>query len=129
MTGKEVCGLELAAVDTVAGDAMKVEIDVDGVLLAEIDGAVDLGKRLIVNVRPVGGLAPNPVGKRQARKVETPLLHQGEIRLLEGWLGVVTRLPLPLYIEAAVARDVLRGNNRKVGRLLGRNARLRPEEA
>src|ERR1039457_2184645 len=125
MAGKKVCGLQLAPVDTVAGETMKVEIDVDGVLLAEIEGTVDLGKRLIVNVRPVGRLAPNPVGKRQARKVETPLLHHGEIRLFEGWLGVVTRPPLPLNIEAAIARDVLRESNRQVSR----NARLRPEEA
>jgi hypothetical protein len=48
--GKKVCRFELAAVDAIAGNAMEVKVDVDAVLPAEIDDAIDLSQRLVIDV-------------------------------------------------------------------------------
>ena len=69
----------------------RVKVDVDAVLPAEIDDAIDLSQRLVIDVRPVGGLAPYPIRQRQARKIEAPLLHQGKIGLFEGCLLYTSR--------------------------------------
>src|ERR1039457_2592327 len=103
-TGEEVRGLEFAPVDAVARKAMEIQIDVNFVLRAKFDGTINLPQRLVVDIGPVGGLAPYPVGKRKARKIETPLLHHREIRLFKCRLDRIARRPLPLEIEPAIAR-------------------------
>src|SRR4030042_400135 len=67
---EEVRGLHLPPVDAVAGDAVKVDVDVDAVLLAELHGTVDLLQRLFADARPVVAGAPDPAPARAAGRVE-----------------------------------------------------------
>jgi len=71
MIGKQIGGLQLAVVDAIAGNAVEVEIDVHAVLFAKVDGSVELSQRLVVDVSPVGGLAPDPIRERETGEVET----------------------------------------------------------
>ena len=108
---EEVHRLHLPAVDAVAGEAVEVDVDVDAVLPAQLDGAVDLLQRLLAHERPVVAAAPAPVVEGQAREVEAPLRHRREVGLLEG--GAVVRVAGPaeaaLEVEAAPAGNPARG--------------------
>src|SRR5712692_6025835 len=89
---------------------MKIQIDVDAVLPAELDGPVDGLDRVIVDLHPVLRAGPGPIGARQTSEVEAPLLHPLKIQFTK-------LLPAPAAgklgeVEAAPARDARLGPRR-----------------
>ena len=76
-------GLLRRAGDRIAGGAVKVDPDVDAVLLAPGDRLVDLLERRLVELLPVAALDPEAVIHRQTHEVEAELRDQPEILLQE----------------------------------------------
>ena len=78
---EQLLWLEVAPVDAVAWRAVKAHLNVEPVLPAELDRAVNWLHPLLVDAVPVAAVGPVAVVDRKAHEVEAPLLDLAEVRL------------------------------------------------
>jgi hypothetical protein len=82
---------------------MEVQVDVNPVPLAELDGLIDLFEDRFAHCAQIFGVRPTAIGEGQADKIESPLGHRREVALGEG--AIVLPVAFLEQVEAAPARQ------------------------
>src|SRR5712691_9222538 len=86
----------LGRIDAITGCAMQVEIDVDSMFAAKIDGIVDVFQVRLADLQQLFGICPTQVGKWQTREIETPFGKERKIAFLKR--GGVASAPFNAFL-------------------------------
>ncbi len=103
-------------VDTVAGGAVQIEVNMHAVLPSKPDGIVNVLQVLRTHLQQVIRVCPKEIRQRQPRKVEAPLGQEREIPFLE-WDIAFARLDAFLgQVESTPSRQPASADGLMFGR-------------
>ena len=92
-------------IDAVARGAVKIETNMDAMLLSGSDRLIQMFQLRFAHLPHVFLRRPTEVGHRKADKIETPLVQRGKIGIREGWVSSGPGHKLFGEIEPAPPRE------------------------
>src|SRR5882724_3182683 len=97
-------------IDAITRSSMEVEIDMDSVFAAELDGLVDIFEFIFTaDFAQVAGIGPTKVRHWQAGEIKSPFRNHREIAFLERRVSIMPFDAFFGQVESAPTRQVLGG--------------------